>query len=65
MSEVLQKDPETERLPFQVQVRYKSLDGQQCLRVITESRPVTSDITVANQGTDLFTYSTASLVLRV
>ena len=39
-----------EALPFQVQIRYKSLDGQQCLRVLTEARPLTSDIAVANQG---------------
>ena len=37
-------------VPFQVQIKYTSLDGQQCLRVFTEVRPTTSDKRVANQG---------------
>ena len=37
-------------VPFQVQIKYTSLDGQQCLRVFTEVRPVTSDKEVANEG---------------
>ena len=37
-------------VPFQVQIKYTSLDGQQCLRVFTEVRPTTSDKGVANQG---------------
>ena len=43
-----QNDEKT--LPFQVQIKYKSLDGQQCLRVLTESRLVTTDKMVANKG---------------
>ena len=43
-------DKEVQKVPFQVQVKYTSLDGQQCLRVFTEVRPVTSDKRVANEG---------------
>ena len=43
-------DTKPQEVPFQVQVKYTSLDGQQCLRVFTEVRPVTSDKGVANKG---------------
>ena len=54
----LELQPENEKgsengpqtLPFQVQIKYTSLDGQKCLRVFTETRPVTSERSVANQG---------------
>ena len=42
-------------VPFQVQMKYTSLDGQQCLRVFSEVRPVTSDKGVASEGIRHFT----------
>jgi len=42
----LEKEKE---LPFQVQIKYTRLDGMRCIRVITETRPVTSDRQVAEQ----------------
>ena len=43
-------DNKPQEVPFQVQIKYTSLDGQQCLRVFTEVRPVTSDKSVASKG---------------
>ena len=37
-------------LPFQLQIEYTSLDGDRCLRVITQTKPVTKDRSVANKG---------------
>ena len=45
-----QANNKPQEVPFQVQIKYTSLDGQQCLRVFTEVRPVTSDKGVANKG---------------
>ena len=41
---------DVQEVPFQVQIKYTSLDGQQCLRVFTEARPTTSDKGVADEG---------------
>lgn len=39
-----------ECLPFQLQISYNNLDGAQCNRVITQSKPVTKDRQVAEAG---------------
>ena len=36
--------------PFQLQIEYTSPDGDRCLRVITQSKPVTKDRDVAEKG---------------
>lgn len=36
--------------PFQLQIEYTSPDGDRCLRVITQSKPVTKDRDVAERG---------------
>ena len=37
-------------LPFQLQIEYTSLDGDRCLRVITQAKPVTRDRSLAERG---------------
>lgn len=37
-------------LPFQLQIEYTGRDGSQCLRVITEAKPVTRDRSKAEKG---------------
>ena len=37
-------------LPFQLQIEYTSLDGDRCLRVITQTKPVTKERSVADKG---------------
>lgn len=39
-------------LPFQVQIHYSRLDGSKCVRVITQSKPVTMDQTQACKAMD-------------
>ena len=39
-----------ECLPFQLQISYNNLDGAQCNRVITRTKPVTKDRQVAEAG---------------
>ena len=48
-----------ECLPFQLQISYNNLDGAQCNRVITQSKPVTKDRQVAEAGDtcDSLTYN--------
>ena len=40
----------THHMPFQLQIKYTDSDGAQCMRVLTQARPVTSDREVAKQG---------------
>ena len=37
-------------LPFQLQIKYTNTDGDRCLRVITQSKPITNDRDVAEKG---------------
>ena len=39
-----------ECLPFQLQISYNNLEGAQCNRVITQSKPITKDRKVAEAG---------------
>ena len=39
-----------ECLPFQLQITYNNLEGAQCNRVITQSKPITKDRQVAEAG---------------
>ncbi len=41
------------RLPFQVQIRYRRLDGSRLIRVITESQEVTSERKEAEEGVNV------------
>ena len=52
---------ELSEVPFQVQIKYTSLDGQQCLRVFTEVKPTTSDKRVAYEGMAKNTYNDCHL----
>lgn len=36
--------------PFQLQIEYTSLDGDKCLRVITQTKPLTKDRELAEKG---------------
>ena len=40
-------------LPFQLQMEYTNLDGDRCLRVITQTKPVTKDRNIADKGLKL------------
>ena len=40
----------THHMPFQLQIKYTDSDGAQCMRVLTQARPITSDREVAKQG---------------
>lgn len=40
-------------LPFQVQIKYTSLTGQQCLRVITKTREITQDVAEIEDKIDI------------
>jgi len=42
-----------ERLPFQVQIEYTRLNGMKCMRVLSETRPVTQDKAVAERFSKL------------
>ncbi len=46
-----------ESLPFQLHVRFTKLDGMECLRVITRSQPVTSDVRKATQRMNVGMYA--------
>ncbi len=39
--------------PFQLQIEYTSLDGDKCLRVITQTKPLTKDRELAERGITL------------
>jgi len=43
----------THHMPFQLQIKYTDSDGAQCMRVLTQARPVTSDRKVAKQGNSI------------
>ncbi|XP_006823568.1 uncharacterized protein LOC102803945 [Saccoglossus kowalevskii] len=46
-----------ERLPFQLQIQYTSRDEAQCLRVITQDRPVTNDRDLVEDNLNAAVYS--------
>ena len=47
------------QLPFQLQLEYTSSDGDRCLRVITQTKPVTKDRKVAEKGIICLSYCTS------
>jgi len=44
---------ELKELPFQVQIRFTTLDGTKCIRSITRNQPVTKDRDLAEKDADL------------
>eukprot|EP00296_Roombia_truncata_P000036 JP435694.1.p1 GENE.JP435694.1~~JP435694.1.p1 ORF type:complete len:634 (-),score=149.18 JP435694.1:71-1906(-) len=40
-------------LPFQLQIRYKKMNGMKCIRVVTQSQPITSARDVAEEDMDV------------
>jgi len=48
-------------LPFQVQIRYKRLDGSKCIRVLSQSRPVSQDREEVEKSMDCAVASLAAV----